>query len=256
MSNHRRLSERVAIVTGSAGGIGETTAKTLAREGASVVIADINLQEAKRVASEIEELGEKSLAIQVDVTRLQEVTKMVGTVLERWGAIDILVNNAGGFDKFSSILEITEDEWDQVVALNLKSVFLCCQAVAKNMMERRKGRIINIASRAGLAPNPGGPDYLPYGAGKAGVLGFTRLLAKTLGPYSITVNAVSPSTTLTARVKKIRDPQSLKKIAEMAPLGHLVEPQDCAEAILFLASEEARHITGINLNVNAGILMI
>lgn len=110
MSNHKRLSERVAIVTGSAGGIGETTAKTLAREGASVVIADINLQEAKRVASEIEELGEKSLAIQVDVTRLQEVVEMVGTVLERWGAIDILVNNAGGFDKFSSILEITEDE--------------------------------------------------------------------------------------------------------------------------------------------------
>lgn len=256
MSNHKRLSERVAIVTGSAGGIGETTAKTLAREGASVVIADINLQEAKRVASEIEELGEKSLAVQVDVTRLQEVVEMVGTVLERWGAIDILVNNAGGFDKFSSILEITEDEWDQVVALNLKSVFLCCQAVAKNRMERRKGRIINIASRTGLAPNPGGPDYLPYGAGKAGVLGFTRLLAKTLGPYGITVNAVSPSTALTARIKRIRDPQSLKKIAEMAPLGHLVEPQDCAEAILFLASEEARYITGINLNVNAGILMI
>lgn len=256
MSNHKRLSERVAIVTGSAGGIGETTAKTLAREGASVVIADINLQEAKRVASEIEELGEKSLAIQVDVTRLQEVVEMVGTVLERWGAIDILVNNAGGFDKFSSILEITEDEWDQVVALNLKSVFLCCQAVAKNRMERRKGRIINIASRTGLAPNPGGPDYLPYGAGKAGVLGFTRLLAKTLGPYGITVNAVSPSTALTARIKRIRDPQSLKKIAEMAPLGHLVEPQDCAEAILFLASEEARYITGINLNVNAEILMI
>lgn len=256
MSNHKRLSERVAIVTGSAGGIGETTAKTLAREGASVVIADINLQEAKRVASEIEELGEKSLAVQVDVTRLQEVVERVGTVLERWGAIDILVNNAGGFDKFSSILEITEDEWDQVVALNLKSVFLCCQAVAKNRMERRKGRIINIASRTGLAPNPGGPDYLPYGAGKAGVLGFTRLLAKTLGPYGITVNAVSPSTALTARIKRIRDPQSLKKIAEMAPLGHLVEPQDCAEAILFLASEEARYITGINLNVNAGILMI
>ena len=256
MSNLKRLSGQVAIVTGSAGGIGEAIAKILAREGASVVIADINLQEAKRVTSEIEELGETSLAIQVDVTRFQEVAEMVGTVLDRWGAIDILVNNAGGFNKFSSILEITEDEWDQVVALNLKSVFLCCQAVAKNMMERRKGRIINIASRAGLTPNPGGPDCLPYGAGKAGVLGFTRLLAKTLGPYGITVNAVSPSTTLTARVKKIRDPQSLKKTAEMAPLGHLVEPQDCAEAVLFLASEEARHITGINLNVNAGILMI
>ena len=256
MSNHGRLFGQSTIVTGAAGGIGEAIAKILACEGASVAIADINLQGAKRVTSEIEGSGGSSLAIQVDVTRSQKVAEMVGSVLDRWGAIDILVNNAGGFNKFSSILEIGEDEWDQVIALNLKSVFLCCQAVAKNMMERRKGRIINMASRAGLAPNPGGPDYLPYGAGKAGILGFTRLLAKALGPYNITVNAVSPGTTLTARVKKIRDPQSLKKIAEMAPLGHLVEPQDCAEAILFLASEEARHITGINLNVNAGILMI
>ncbi len=256
MSNRGRLFGKSAIVTGAAGGIGEVIANILSREGASVAIADINLQEAKRVASEIEESGGISAVIQVDVTRFQEVAEMVGSVLDRWGAIDILVNNAGGFSKFSSILEITEDEWDQVLALNLKSTFLCCQAVAKSMMEKRKGRIINIASRAALAPNPGGPDYLPYGAGKAGVIGFTRLLAKELGPYDITVNSIAPGTTLTARVKKLRDPQSIKDIAEKIPLGHLVEPQDCAEAVLFLASEEARSITGINLNVNAGMLMI
>lgn len=256
MSNQGRLFGKSAIVTGAAGGIGEVIASILSREGASVAIADINLQEAKRVASEIEESGGISLAIQVDVTRFQEVAEMVGSALDRWGAIDILVNNAGGFSKFSSILEITEDEWDQVLALNLKSTFLCCQAVAKSMMEKRKGRIINIASRAALAPNPGGPDYLPYGAGKAGVIGFTRLLAKELGPYGITVNAISPGTTLTERVKKLRDPQSIKSIAEKTPLGHLVEPRDSAEAVLFLASEEARSITGINLNVNAGMLMI
>jgi len=256
LSSNKKLSGQYAVVTGAAGGLGEVIAKILAQAGASVAVADINIQEAKRVESEIQENGGLALAIQFDVTRSQEVMGMVRQVLNRWGAIDILVNNAGGFNNFSSLLEIPEDEWDRVIVFNLKSVFLCCQAVAKNMMERRKGRIINIASRAGLAPNPGGPDYLPYGAAKAGVIGFTRLLAKELGPYGITVNSISPSTVLTQRVIKLRDPESLKKIADMAPLRHLVEPRDIAEAVLFLASEGARYITGINLNVNAGNLMI
>jgi NAD(P)-dependent dehydrogenase (short-subunit alcohol dehydrogenase family) len=256
LSSNKKLSGQYAVVTGAAGGLGEVIAKILAQEGASVAVADINIQEAKRVESEIQENGGLALAIQFDVTRSREVTRMVQQVLDRWGVIDILVNNAGGFNNFSPLLEIPEDEWDRVIAFNLKSVFLCCQAVAKNMMERRKGRIINIASRAGLAPNPGGPDYLPYGAAKAGVIGFTRLLAKELGPYGITVNSISPSTVLTQRVIKLRDPESLKKIADMAPLRHLVEPRDIAEAVLFLASEGARYITGINLNVNAGNLMI
>jgi NAD(P)-dependent dehydrogenase (short-subunit alcohol dehydrogenase family) len=256
MSNQKKLFEQSAIVTGAAGGIGEAIAKILAREGASVAVTDINIQDAKRVESEIRQNGGLALAIQFDVTRSQEVTKMARQVLDRWGGIDILVNNAGGFDKLSPLLEIPEDEWDRIMAFNLKSVFLCCQAVAKNMMERQKGRIINIASRAGLAPNPGGPDYLPYGAAKAGVIGFTRLLAKELGPYGITVNSISPGTALTQRVIKLRDSESLKKIADMAPLRHLVEPQDIAEAVLFLASEGARYITGINLNVNAGNLMM
>jgi len=256
LSGNKKLSGQYAVVTGAAGGLGEVIAKILAQEGASVVVADINIQGAKRVESEIQGNGGLALAIQFDVTRSLEVTRMVREVLDRWGVIDILVNNAGGFNKLSPLLEIHEDEWDRVIAFNLKSVFLCCQAVAKNMMERRKGRIINIASRAGLAPNPGGPDYLPYGAAKAGVIGFTRLLAKELGPYGITVNSISPSTVLTQRVIKLRDPESLKKVEEMAPLRHLVEPQDIAEAVLFLASEGARYITGINLNVNAGNLMI
>jgi 3-oxoacyl-[acyl-carrier protein] reductase len=244
-----------AIVTGAAQGIGEAVARTLAREGASVAIGDINLEGGKRVASEIENLGGSALAIQVDVTRLEEVTEIVKRVLDRWGGIDILVNNAGGFDRFSSILDVTEDEWDRVMALNLKSAFLCSQAVAKHMMERKKGRIINIASLSALGPNPYAPSYPPYGAAKAGVVGFTKHLAKELARHGITVNAISPSTALTPRVKKVRDPESLRKIAEMNPMGHLVEPQDCAEAVLFLASEESRYITGVNLNVNAGTLM-
>ena len=256
MSGQGRLSGQCAIVTGAAGGLGEAIAKTLAREGASVAVTDINIQGAQRVESEIQKSGGSALAIQFDVTQSHRVTGMVRQVLDRWGAIDILVNNAGGFSKFAPLFEITEQEWDQVVGFNLKSVFLCCQAVSRHMMERRRGRIINIASRAGLAPNPGGPDYLPYGAAKAGVMGFTRLLARELGPLGITVNSISPSTVLTERIIKLRDPESLKRIAEMAPLKHLVEPQDIAEAVLFLASEGARSITGINLNVNSGNFMI
>lgn len=256
MSEAKRLSGSKAIVTGAAQGIGEAIARILAREGASVVLADINLEGAKAVASEIERSGGAAWAARVDVTRLQEVTEMVRQVLNRWGTVDILVNNAGGFFRFSSILEIPEEEWDRIMALNVKSTFLCSQAVAKPMMEKKKGRIINIASMAGLGPHPHAPTYLPYGTAKAGVIAFTKHLARELGPYGVTVNTISPSTAATPRVKKVRDPESLKKIASMNPMGRLVEPEDVAEAVLFLASEEARSITGVNLNVNAGTLMI
>ena len=256
MAERKKLSGQFAVVTGSAGGLGEAIAKTLSREGACIAIADINLQGAKRVESEIREAGGSALAIQIDVTQARQVAGMVKHVLDQWGAIDILVNNAGGFHKFSPLAEIAEEEWDQVVTLNLKSVFLCCQSVVKHMMERNRGRIVNIASRAGIAPNPGGPDYLPYGAAKAGVMGFTRLLASQVGPYGITVNSISPSTVVTERVRKVRDPESLQQIAKMAPMRHLVEPQDIGEAVLFLVSEGSRLITGANLNVNAGNFMI
>lgn len=256
MSGNKKFAGKSAIVTGAGSGIGEVTAKLFASHGALVTIADINIQEAQKVVSEISGVGGTAMAIKVDVTQPQEVAQMVRTVVERWSTIDILVNNAGGFTTFSPILEITEEDWDKTLTLNLKSVFVCCQAVAKIMMEKRSGRIINLTSRAGLAPNPGGPDYIPYGAAKAGVMGFTRLLAKALGPYNITVNAVCPSTVATPRVRKIRDEESLRKIAAMGALGKLVEPKDIAEAIFFLASEEASCITGINLNVNAGTFMM
>ncbi len=250
------LAGERAIITGAAQGIGEAVAKAFARAGASVAIADLNMAGASQVASEIEKMGSSVLPIQVDVTRPSEVANMVKAVLDRWGTLDILVNNVGGFFKFSSLLEISEEDWDQIMALNLKSVFLCCQAVAGHMMERRKGRIINLASQAGLGPNPFARSYAPYGTAKAGVIGFTKHLAKELGAYGITVNTVSPGTTLTPRVRKIRDPQSIQKIAEMNPLGHMIEPRDVAEAVLFLASEKARSVTGINFHVNAGAAMV
>lgn len=256
MGGTGRLSGSVAIVTAAGQGLGEAIAKIFAREGASVAVTDINLAEARRVGTEIEAERGSALVLQADVTRAQEVKGMVKAVLDRWGTVDILVNAAGGFHQFAPITEITEEEWDRVITVNLKTTFLCSQAVAPVMMEKRKGRIINIASGAGIAPNPHAPSYLPYGAAKAGVIGFTKLLARDMGEYGVTVNAVAPGTTLTPRVKKVRDAASIERIASRNPMKTLVEPVDTAEAVLFLASDASRYITGVTLNVNAGNLIV
>jgi 3-oxoacyl-[acyl-carrier protein] reductase len=256
MAAVKKLSGKRAIVTGAAQGIGEAIAKTLAREGASVAIADLNIQGAQQIAAEVEASGGEAFGVQADVTESRAVEKMVKEALDRWGTVDILVNNAGGFFKFSPITEITDEQWDRFIALNLRSVFLCSRAVAKHMMERKQGRIINMASRGGVHPNFTSPSFLPYVTAKGGVITFTKHLAKELGPYGITVNSICPGTALTPRVKKVRDEESLKRIAALNPLGHLIEPQDVAEAALFLAGEGSRYITGINLNVNAGALML
>jgi 3-oxoacyl-[acyl-carrier protein] reductase len=143
-----------------------------------------------------------------------------------------------------------------VINVNLKSAFLCTQAVAQTMMDKRKGRIISIASGAGVGPNPHAPSYLPYGAGKAGLIGFTKLLARDIGQYGVTVNTIAPGTTLTPRVRKVRDAASVERIKERNPMKVLVEPEDTSAAALFLASSEARYITGVNLNVNAGNIIV
>ena len=250
-----RLEGAVAIVTAGGQGIGDTISTLFAREGASVAVVDINRAEAQRVAAGIERDGGKAVVFDTDVTRTDAVNAMVKSVAERWGTVDILVNAAGGFHQLAQITDITDEEWDRVITLNLKTCFLCSRAVAPIMMARKKGRIINIASGSGIAPNPFAPTYLPYGAAKAGVINMTKILGRDLGPYGITVNAISPGTTATPRVVKVRDEASRKRIAEQNPMRTLVEPQDSAAAALFLASAEARFITGVNLNVNAGNLM-
>jgi NAD(P)-dependent dehydrogenase (short-subunit alcohol dehydrogenase family) len=247
-----RLAGAVAIVTAGGAGIGESIARSFAREGAKVAVVDLIRSDAERVAAEI---GVSAVALQADATISEQVNAMVKSIAERWGTVDILVNGAGGFHRLAPITGITDEEWDRVITLNLKTTFLCSRAVAPFMMERRKGRIISIASGSGIAPNPFAPTYLPYGAAKAGVINFTKVLARDLGPYGITVNAISPGTTATPRVVKVRDEESRRRIAEQNPMRCLVEPQDSAEAAVFLASAEARYITGVNLNVNAGNLM-
>jgi 3-oxoacyl-[acyl-carrier protein] reductase len=252
MAHEGRLAGHVAIVTAGGQGIGEAVAKTFAREGARVAVADLNRAEAERVAGEI---GAQAFAIEVDATKTAAVEAMVKAVLDRWGTIDILVNAAGGFHRLAPITDITDEEWDKVITVNLKSTFLCSRAVAPTMIARKKGRIINIASGSGIAPNPYAPTYLPYGAAKAGVINFSKVLGKDLGQYGITVNSISPGTTATPRVVKVRDAESMKKIAEQNPMRCLVQVEDSAEAALYLASPEARYVTGVNLNVNAGNLM-
>ncbi len=256
MATTGRLAGETAIVVAAGQGLGEEISKRFAQEGARVAVVDMNFEQAKRVASEIGAGGGAALALKADATRKQEVTAMVKAVLDKWGTVDILVNAAGGFHQFAPITEITEEEWDRVINVNLKSAFLCAQAVAQTMIDKKKGRIISIASGAGVAPNPYAPSYLPYGAGKAGLIGFSKLLARDIGQYGITVNTVSPGTTLTPRVRKVRDAASIERIKAQNPMKTLVEPEDTAAAVLFLASSEARYITGTNMNVNAGNIIV
>lgn len=250
-----RLAGSVAIVTAAAQGLGEAISKCFAREGATVAAVDINRKELERVVGEITAAGGRADLEVVDVTNSAAVDRMVAAVVERCGTVDILVNGAGGFHRLSPITEISDEEWERVITLNLTSAFYCTRAAARVMTEKKFGRIVSISSGAGLAPNPHAPSYAPYGAAKAGVIGMSKLIARDLGPYNITVNCIAPGTTLTPRVKAVRDAESIARIAEMNPMRHLVEPEDTAEAALYLASKEARYVTGVTLMVNAGNLI-
>jgi len=246
-----KLAKKVAVVTGAARGIGRSIALELARKRASVIIVDLLIGEAEKVAAEIRKIGSQSLALQVDVTQTEMVREKFGEAIEKFGRIDILVNNAGVLqDAF--ITDIKEEDWDRVIDINLKGVFNCCKAVVNYMLQQKRGKIINIAS-------VGGKDGFPlagvhYSASKAGVMGFTRQLAKQLAPYGITVNAVAPGTTETEMILH-RTPQQKKELMEKIPMGRLGKPEDTARAIAFLASDEASFITGETLNVCGGLYM-
>ena len=252
MAQAGRLAGLAAIVTGASAGIGEAIAKTFAREGAKVAVVGRDLAQAKRVCAEIKAAGGTALAVSADVTRAADVDAMFKSVLDEWHAIDILVSGGGGWQKLAPITDVSEEDWDHIITLNLKSAFLCVRAAAKVMIEQKHGRIINIASQSGSGPNPGHDSNIPYACAKGGMIAFTKHLAKQLGPHGITVNTVSPGTTLTPRVKKLWDAEMVAKKAAANPLRCLVDAQDSADAVLFLASHDSRHITGVNLIVNAG----
>ncbi len=245
---------RVAVVTGAGQGLGEAIARRLAAAGAAVAVVDIDGGLAEAVAGDIQAAGLQAFPVTADVTDRGAVRAMTEAVARRAGSPEILVNNAGGFQKVRTLLEIEEDEWDAILALNLKSVYLCSRAVLAGMVARRWGRIINLASAAARSITNLSATH--YAAAKAGILGFTRHLAYEVGQHGITVNAVAPGTTLTARVRRARTPEDQARIASLIPLGRMGQPEDTAAAVAFLASEDAGYITGATLDVNGGKVMM
>jgi 3-oxoacyl-[acyl-carrier protein] reductase len=245
-----KLEGKVALVTGAAQGIGKAVVLLLARNGADIVVSDINLEKAGETAREIEATGRRAMPIKVDVANSGDVERMVQTILEQFGQIDILINNAGiARDKL--ILRMTEEDWDAVLDINLKGTFNCTKAVVKHMSKQRSGKIVNIASVVGEMGNAGQANY---SASKAGVIGFTKTIAREFAQRGINVNAIAPGYIQTPMTEAL--PEKAKdELKRMIPMERLGQPEDVAGAVLFLVSEAASYITGHVLNVNGGIYM-
>ncbi len=240
------LEGQVAIVTGGGTGIGRAIALEFARAGADVVVASRRLPVLEKVSEEVKTLGKRSLAVQTDISQKTDVDNLTQRVMDEFGGIDILVNNAAILNK-TSVLEISEDDWDKTFDVNLKGYYLCSQAVSKRMVERKKGNIVNIASDAAFR---GGSSY---SISKAGVINLTRGLARELGSYNIRVNAIAPSYVRTEMSKALwSDPVAYKEALATIPLGRIAEPSDVASVALFLASDASRHITGETIVVDGG----
>lgn len=246
-----KFAGKIALVTGAARGIGEAVALTLAREGADVVIVDVDLEGAQRVAQEVEGLGRKALAIQVDVSQRDDVQRLVSEVVSAFGTISILVNNAGIIRR-GTFLEHSPEDWDRVLSVNLGGTFNCTQEVVPLMIKQGGGKIINISSVVGkmgdLASAPS------YGTSKGAVNTFTKSLARELAPYGINVNAVAPHAIETDMSREWSE-EKRRQIVEAIPMKRLGKPQEVAEAVAFLASDGANFITGQILDVNGGYLM-
>ncbi len=245
-----RLKDKVALVTGGGRGIGRAIVLALAKEGADIVTCDINLENLKEVASEVEKLGRKILIQKVDVSKISEVNELVKKALDKFVKIDILVNNAG-ITRDNLILRMSEEEWDQVLDINLKGTFNCLKAIARPMMKARSGRIINIASVVGMMGNPGQANYA---ASKAGIIGLTKSAAKELASRGINVNAIAPGFIKTIMTETLSD-EVKEKLINRIPLKRLGEVADVADLVVFLASGDASYITGEVIKIDGGMLM-
>ena len=260
-----RLNDKVALVTGSAKGIGKAIALALAREGCDVVINDVDVEAMDNVVEEIKRMDRRSIPIAADVCDMQQVHTMIDTCVKTFGRIDILVNNAGGSmgtpTKLPAKLigEVTEDTWDLVIDVNLKGTFLCTQAAVKYMREQKSGKIVNISS---MAARMGDLLTSPhYSAAKAGMLGLMKHVAKEVGRYGINVNSICPGFIISGpRIERLwqerREAGKADAILNQIALGRLGKPEDIANVVVFLCSEEASYMTGTTIDVNGGFVTI
>jgi 3-oxoacyl-[acyl-carrier protein] reductase len=246
-----RLDGKVAVVTGGAQGIGRAIALGLGREGAKVVVADLQADKAKNVADELHASGADGHAVEVNVANESSVKRLATTTFDRFGRVDVLVNDAGVYLK-SPVVDMSEEVWDRTINVNLGGNFLCSRAFIPFMRRQRSGRIISIAS--GIA-HYGAQEFAAYAAAKAAIIGFVKALAREVGADGITVNAICPGAANTAMPRTHRTEEELMARLRANPLGHVLEPEDFAGPVLFLASDAASYITGQAINVNCGSYM-
>ncbi len=254
MHNYMDLTGKVAIVTGAASGIGHATAFALAECGAAVTINyRSNELGAELLRKQIEAVGGRAITVQADVTVVADVDALVVKTTQELGPVDILVNTAGSLIERLRILDLTEERWDQVIDLNLKSVFLCCKAVAPAMIERKAGAIINLSSIAGR--NGGALGSLHYATAKGGLITFTKGLAKELAPHGIRVNGVAPGVIDTPYHEQFSTPEMMKGYVGAIPLGRVGKSEEVAKVIAFLASDAASYLVGETIEINGGMYM-
>ncbi|MFZ6017195.1 MAG: 3-oxoacyl-[acyl-carrier-protein] reductase [Nitrospirota bacterium] len=241
---------QVSIITGGARGIGKAIAEGFARKGVNLAIADVNIDAAKETAAELAQYGVKTIALKLDVSNSSEVKKAFEEVLNEFGRIDILINNAG-ITRDGLILRMKEEDWDAVIDINLKGVFLCSREAVKTMSKQRYGRIVNITSVAAFIGNPGQANY---SASKAGIVGLTKTIAKEYASRGITVNAVAPGFIKTAMTDALSE-NIKQEMMNMIPTGRFGAVEDVANAVLFLSSPDSGYITGQVIHVNGGMYM-
>jgi NAD(P)-dependent dehydrogenase (short-subunit alcohol dehydrogenase family) len=256
-----RFTDKVVLITGAGRGIGRSMALRFAQEGAHIVAADLEPALAESTAGAINEVGRQCLWLKVDVTQQSDIQRMVTQTVERFKRIDVLCNNAGVL-RFQDMFDITEADWDFVLDVNTKGAFFVMQAVAREMVKRRSGKIVNTASISGKQPEP---SFLHYGVSKAGVIHMTKSAAAVLAPYNINVNAVCPGTTVTdmslmatagrAKLMGVSLQEAIKTREAQIPIGRRNQPEDIAAMAAFLASPDADQITGQAFNVDGGLVM-